>query len=149
MNESGGNGVAGDRFDRILVDAQMAAVSACIRYVPLSFADASRLASNHIWQEARRVAKHGMHPQDLRAHLTMYGIRAIFEHHAGMQPRELLIDRIDALSEDQRLVYSLRHEHGLSDWQIAQIVDITEDRVVALILQALMVINDLQGKADD
>lgn len=149
MSESGGNGVADDRFDRVIVSAQMAAVAACMRYAALSFEDATRVASQAIWEQAREVASKGMSADALRVHLTLHGIRAIFEGNAGRQPRELLVDRVDSLPVDQKLAYSLRREHGLADWQIAAIMNITEDEVVTIILQALLVINGLHASDYD
>ena len=78
--------------------------------------------------------------------LTVIGECAFYELRAGHVPRDILIQRIKSLPHDQQIAYSLRLEHGMSDWQIAETLNITEDAVVALVLRALMALN---GVSDD
>jgi DNA-directed RNA polymerase specialized sigma subunit len=92
-----------------------------------------------IYSEALIVDQHDDFPNaNLQTRLTISGIRAIREAQAGKTDRSLLIARIEALDTQEKTLYSLRYEHGMSDWQIAKILNISENEVVSIMLSALL-----------
>jgi DNA-directed RNA polymerase specialized sigma24 family protein len=131
----------------VIVRAKVAAMlSASDGFNPLPWGRATAIVCNAI--EAAASVPGGMAGTDEEAthRLTLAGVIALYQVRAGMVERETLINRINSLPKDQARAYSLRIEHGLSDWQIAEFLGITEDAVVALILRALMA---LTGVSDD
>jgi DNA-directed RNA polymerase specialized sigma subunit len=61
-----------------------------------------------------------------------------------MAKKNELVARIQALPREHKTVYALRYEHALSDAQIAEVLGISEDDVVRLMLAAL---NQLRGQS--
>lgn len=127
-----------------IVRAQIAAMlSASDGFDPLPWRRATVIVCSAIEEAA--AAPGGMDGTEDEAtrRLTLSGVTALYTVRAGMVERETLIKRIQGLPKDQSKAYALRIEHGLSDAQIAAVLGITEDDVVALILRALMTLTGI------
>lgn len=131
----------------VIVRAQIAAMlSASDGFNPLPWRRASHIICSAIDRAANAPGGLAGTEEETTHRLTLAGVTALYTVRAGMVERETLIDRVKSLPKDQAKAYALRIEHGLSDAQIADVLGITEDAVVALILRALMT---LSGVSDD
>jgi len=132
-------------MEAVVIRAHLAALKSMGEHpAPLTKAQAIQASFTAIMREALAAARSKFRPEALQNQLTVVGVRAIHEKQAGLLPRERLVQRIKSLPKDQATAYSLRYEHEYPDWKIAEIMGITEDQVVALILRALLTTTGVQ-----
>lgn len=125
-------------LEAVVIRAHLAALQSMgTSHAPLTHRQCIAISFSAIHADAMLHAG-DFHPSGLKNHLAIVGVRAIHEAQAGMMDRGLLVERIEALSPEEKAAYSLRYEHDLSDRAIASALGITEDAVVALMLRALL-----------
>ena len=125
-------------LESVVIRAHLAALQSMGNsHAPLTHRQSVLVSFAAIHADAMRHAE-DFHPAGLLNHLTIVGVRAVHEAQAGLIDRDLLVERIEALSPQEKAAYSLRYEHEMSDSQIADALGISEDAVVALMLRALL-----------
>lgn len=115
---------------------------------PLTRIQAVAIVVDATGDEASRLAGLGLNEHVLRQRLTLAGIAAVRQAQAGLMPRAEIIASINLLSDDHKMVFGLRYEHGLSDAEIAEVMSISEDEVVTLMLKALMIVTGAKHGTD-
>lgn len=130
----------------LIVRAQLAAVASVAESANvLGRAEAVRLVCAAIEHAASAPGALLGPDEQVLFRLTAVGECALYQARAARVDRDMLVLRINQLPREQQTAYSLRVESRMADWQIAEVMGISEDAVVMLILKALM---SLAGAGD-
>lgn len=125
-------------LEAVVIRAHLAALQSMgTSHAPLTHRQCIAISFAAIHADAMLHAD-DFHPAGLKNHLAIVGVRAIHEAQAGLIDPTLLVNRIEALSPDEKAACSLRYEHEMTDSQIAEALGVSEDAVIALMLRALL-----------